>query len=164
MRNSFLVNFVYRPPNSNQTWIDLYEEQLDIVDCLNVDYYLLGDFNVAYVAENSIENFKNRKWKDLIIKFGLEQLIKLPTRTTKRSSSIIDHIYTNCHDNVKDVFTSQLALSDHFPVCFTYSNYSSKSRNNAHQSIKYRSFNNFDEHAFQNHLFNAGLDIIETQI
>ena len=32
---SFLVNFVYRPPNSNQAWIDLYDAQLDIADCSN---------------------------------------------------------------------------------------------------------------------------------
>ena len=26
---AFLINFVYRPPNAGQTWIDLYEAQLD---------------------------------------------------------------------------------------------------------------------------------------
>ena len=56
----------------------------------------------------------------MIVKFGLKQLINSPTRTTKRSSSIINHIYTACSDKLKSSFVSHLAISDHYPVCCKY--------------------------------------------
>lgn len=42
----FLLNFVYRPPNSPQSWIDHYEQQLALADSTKLDYYMLGDFNI----------------------------------------------------------------------------------------------------------------------
>ena len=43
---AFLINFVYRPPYAGQTWIDLYEAQLDRVDLSRSEYHILGDFNI----------------------------------------------------------------------------------------------------------------------
>ena len=161
---SFLVNFVYRPPNSNQAWIDLYDAQLDIADCSNQVYFLLGDFNIKYVYGNNQDIFNNTKWADITVKFGLEQLIKNPTRISKTSSTIIDHIYTNCSDNIKEVFTSELAISDHYPICMTYFTNLNLAKKSNHTIIKYRSFKKFDELAFQSDLLYSGLEYLETVI
>jgi hypothetical protein len=163
-RKSFLINFVYRPPNSNQAWIDLYEAQLEIADCSNHVYYLLGDFNINYVNRNSQEIFNNTKWADITVKFGLEQLVKTPTRISKSSSTIIDHIYTNCSYKIKEVFVSELAISDHFPICLTFSTIVNISKKSKHDVIKYRSFKKFDENAFQSDLLYSGLEYLETVI
>ena len=40
-----LLNFVYRPPSSNQIWIEKYEQQLISAESTKLDYILLGDYN-----------------------------------------------------------------------------------------------------------------------
>ena len=88
----FLLNFIYRPPNSKQNWIDLYDTQLNIADCLNTEFFIFGDFNINCIMNDGLISFSNEKWSDIVNKFGLIQLITAPTRVTKNSSTIIDHI------------------------------------------------------------------------
>ena len=45
----FLLSLIYRPPNSKQDWVELYDAQLDIVDCSNLEYYILDDININYM-------------------------------------------------------------------------------------------------------------------
>ena len=49
---------------------------------------------------------------------GLSQLVRNPTRTTETSSSLIDHIYTNCEENISRVHVGNFSLSDHFNAIF----------------------------------------------
>ena len=114
---SFLINFIYRPPNSSQTWIDMYDSQLEVVYTSNVEYYILGDVNIKYCSNP--ESYDNTKWSDLTMKYGIQQLVKMPTRVTNKTSTIIDHIYTNCSGNADNVYVPALSVSDHFPICFT---------------------------------------------
>ena len=46
--------------------------------------------------------------------FGLIQLISEATRVTPLSKTLIDHIYTNCPENVNSINIPQIGLSDHF--------------------------------------------------
>ena len=158
--NSFLLNFAYRPPNSHQSWIDLYEEQIDIADCTNREFFLLGDYNINYICADTRENYNNNKWQNMVTQFGLNQLIRHPTRVTKRSASIIDHIYTTCKNKVESAFVSTLAISDHYPICLTFSN-SVILKSDSHKSIKYRSFKKFDIQSFQKGLLSSGLECVE---
>ena len=96
----------------------------------------------------------------MIDKFGLEQLVRIPTRCTKHSSSIIDHIYASNKEKIDTISVSSLAISDHFPICFTYSS-SSKIKKNGHKSMKYRSFKKFDEEAYRIDLLFSGLEMAE---
>ena len=134
---------------------------MDIADCLNQVYFLLGDFNIKYFHGNNLVKFNNTKWSNMIVKFGLEQLIKTPTRISKRSSTIIDHIYTNCSSNIKEAFISTLAISDHYPICLTYAINNKNTKKNKHNMIKYRSFKKFDEISFQTDLLNSGLEHVD---
>ena len=47
-----LLNFVYRPPSSNQIWIEKYEQQLISAESTNLDYSLLGDYNSSFNYAN----------------------------------------------------------------------------------------------------------------
>ena len=89
---AFLINCLYRPPSALQSWIDKYELQLDIVDTKKGEYYILGDLNINFNAEKTRNKYNNTKWSNLISKFGLKQHIQTPTRVTKTSSTVIDHL------------------------------------------------------------------------
>ena len=67
---------------------------------------------------------------------------------TAHSATLIDHVYTNQPDKITECFVPKIALSDHYPVCFTRhtSQLQTKKRNN--NSIKYRSFTIFENSAF----------------
>lgn len=86
-----LVGFYYRPPNSTSNWFNHFDTELINADSMDLDMFILGDFNLNYFP---IIGFRNNKWESLLLKYGLTQLITSPTRVTKTSSSIIDHIYT----------------------------------------------------------------------
>ena len=88
-----LLNFTYRPTNSGQNWIDVYENQLIQAENSNMEFILLGDFNINFSLSGT---YNNSNWSELIQDFGLHQHIKIPTRITKNSESIIDHIYSTC--------------------------------------------------------------------
>ena len=70
---------MYRPPSSNQIWIEKYEQQLTSAESTNLDYILLGDYNIQYTT---ISTYNNIKWAKVVHDFGLDQLIKSPTRVT----------------------------------------------------------------------------------
>ena len=48
--------------------------------------------------------------------FGLNQLVREPTRVAVNSSSTIDHIATNCANNIIKSGVHDISLSDHFMV------------------------------------------------
>ena len=118
---SFLVSCVYRPPSALQSWIDRYEIQIDLVDSKKNEFYILGDFNIDYNADKSKNKYNNMKWSGLLSKFGLKQYIETPTRVTKNSSTIIDHLYASklYAGNISNVFVPSFSISDHYPICFT---------------------------------------------
>ena len=158
-KSSSLLNFVYRPPNSPQSWIDAYEKQLTLAESTSYDWYAMGDYNIAFSTPNS---FNNAKWSKTVQDFGLHQLIHSPTRVTKNSSTIIDHIYTTSTQNISEVIIPAIGISDHYPVTFTLSIKSVRSHSENHTSITYRSFKHFDENTFLQDVDRSNISILET--
>lgn len=72
---SFVLSCIYRPPNSSNSWFQLFENY--VVDCrLHCpDHCILGDFNIDL-------NTIHPKWNSLYTSLGLTQLISQPTRKT----------------------------------------------------------------------------------
>ena len=89
-------------------------------------------------------------------------MVTSPTRVTKSSSSIIDHLYTNRPDRIAEVLIPCYALSDHFPVCFTRHINIKGNRRQQHTSIKYRQYKNFDLNEYQSELVRSEIASIET--
>ena len=109
----FLLCTVYRPPNVQSDWIDRFEEELSVAQTTGLEIIVMGDFNI------DLANCSNRKWNNLIQLFDFKQLVTNPTRVTKNSSTITDHIYCTNPENITDHFVSHHSISDHFPICFT---------------------------------------------
>ena len=137
-----LIAFIYRNPASQTSWYDSFTSMLDDVPLNLTNLYLLGDFNVDLSKE------KNVTWDSIITLFGLNQMVKTPTRVTTSSSTLIDHIYTTTPDLVESVSVPPLSVSDHFPVCCQISTKVPKQRQKQHTSILYRSMKNFHMGSF----------------
>ena len=94
---------------------------------LNNELYILGDFNINLLFKGNCildktQEIKNH-FKDFSLKikknnefcsiYGFKQLINCPTRTTCNTSTLIDHILTNTHDNISQSGIINTAISDH---------------------------------------------------
>ena len=42
----FLVCAVYRPPNAQAEWIDMFEEELSVAQTIGLEVILMDDFNI----------------------------------------------------------------------------------------------------------------------
>ncbi|CAC5401200.1 unnamed protein product [Mytilus coruscus] len=102
---------VYRPPNSPQSWIDLFEAEFDTALSENKDIILMGDFNIDLIK------IDNKKWMNFINHFNLQQLICPAKRICDNSETLIDHIYTTNPENIAHCHVPSYALSDHYPIC-----------------------------------------------
>ncbi|MEW8548505.1 MAG: endonuclease/exonuclease/phosphatase family protein, partial [Candidatus Thiodiazotropha sp.] len=152
---SFFVGQLYRPPNSTIQWNEIFEESLENVLKEEKEIYLLGDFN-----RDLLNNQINRAWTDYIEPFGITQLVSEATRVTPDSSTLIDHVYSTCPENVNNVDVPKIGLSDHFPIFFTRKMHVHQPKGN-HCTISYRSFKDFDETKFINDLQSVPWNIIK---
>ena len=75
--------------------------------------------------------------------FDLIQLISEATRVTYETTTLIDHIYSNCPENVNSMDVPKIGLGDHFPIFFTYKMHIQPPKRN-HYTVSFRSFKDFN--------------------
>lgn len=151
----FLLGNIYRPPNSNIQWNGVFEDCIEKVLREEKEIYLMGDINRDLLNSNI-----KKAWTDYMEPFGLTQLVSEATRVTNDSRTLIDHIYSNCPENVNSLNVPKIGLSDHFPIFFTRKMHVHPPKIN-HYTISYRSFRNFDESKFTEDLQSVPWDTIK---
>ncbi len=93
--------------------------------------------------------------------FGLVQHVENPTRVVPgKSSTLIDHIYSNSSGNIQFIDVPQIGISDHYPIFFSRK-VNAQAQKMSHNTIKYRSFKNFDEQQFKADLNSAPWDVVK---
>ena len=147
---------MYRHPNETVQWNEIFDNQFDKILACEKKIYLMGDFNRDLLQANT-----KKTWLEYMESFGLEHIVKSPTRITDHSETLIDHIYCNSLSNVLSTKVPILGLSDHFPVFVTGKLNSSSALKKSHHSISYRSFKNFNETEFINELSSTPCDGIK---
>ena len=81
---------MYKHPNETVQWNEIFDNQFDKVLACEKEIYLMGDFNRDLLQVNI-----KKTWLEYMESFGLEQIVKSPTRITDQSETLIDHIYCN---------------------------------------------------------------------
>ena len=78
----------------------------------------------------------------------MSQVVKDPTRVTKTTTTLLDHIFVSCTRNVSEISVPKFNISDHYPTGITWKIKSTSrllNRNgNNHCTIKYRKQPDFD--------------------
>ena len=114
-KRKVIIGIIYRKPNTDLS--QFQNSLLSVLDDLSVDksnILLLGDFNVNLLP-TSIDA-KSNEFLTSLETIGLDQIVTSPTRITKDSSSLIDHIYTNISNFKMHSGLIETDISDHFPV------------------------------------------------
>ena len=83
----------------------------------NKNVYIVGDFNLNLLDQSL--NKKVRNYLSLIYQNSFLPTVNKPTRVTRKTSTIIDHILTNLFVNTNfKTFIFKIDISDHFCICF----------------------------------------------
>ena len=92
------------PPNQSN-FLEVLNENMNKIDSISNEIYILGDFNInlflndSYIfSQKSMLNSKSipcdvKSYYEFCTFFGLHQLIKVPTRITCNSATIIVIIF-----------------------------------------------------------------------
>ena len=110
-----LIASIYRHPSSDTAlFVESLNNKIADLDILNYNAYLLGDFNINISMNRRSSDAQN--YLDMLASNSLCPIITQPTRVADTSSTIIDHIITNCtsHSILPGIIKSD--LTDHYPV------------------------------------------------
>ena len=118
---------------------------MDKVNDNSKNVLILGDLNIDFLKPHT-------SWQLITSQFGLKQFISSPTRVTHKSTSLIDHIYSNSPHSVSNVSVLPLAISDHYPVICTWSCKLNKHTQDHHKYITYRNIKKINLDAFYSDL------------
>ena len=111
-----IVSCIYRPPRGDS---HKFLEEIKTLICKNQEkpLFLVGDLNINsldYSINTNVRDFFN-----LIFQNGIFPLINRPTRVTKSSATIIDHVLTNTIiDSEVQSGIIKTDISDHFAVWY----------------------------------------------
>ena len=108
-----LIGIVYRPPSQSGFLRDLSEAINNTTNFDSLEVYILGDFNLNLIDKKTGSPCELANYKEFFSSHGLKQLISCPTRITKNTSTLLDHVLTNSHDKVSLSGVIDIGLSDH---------------------------------------------------
>ena len=110
--HSFLLSFMYRPPDSSEyidpNFVEKLETMIQTANYENKEAIVAGDLNCDYLIADNHKNIKS------IFKLnGFKQLINEPTRITDGTKTLIDVIYSNNVKKIAESIVIPSAISDH---------------------------------------------------
>ena len=148
-----IIGFVYRNPAENAGWLNRFHTMMEAVTFEDKEIIMLGDFNIDLLK-------KHTDWKRTYKQYCLKQLIKTPTRITKDSETLIDHIYVTNKEHFKEHSSSIFGRSDHNAICATWAKKGVKIPKSDHKTITIRNFTKFEQSRFLQDLAQAQMSKI----
>jgi len=141
----------YRPPSANADYFDKMLINFEAA-MSNDEVVILGDFNMNYVAD---ETLANNPAHHLEVFLNCTQLITVPTRVSENCSTTIDLIYTSMPETHSASGVVECTISDHY---MTYTVLECKTSKRAPaRFVSLRDFKHFNPVNYNNDLMDCGL-------
>ena len=141
-----LIGILYRPPDQSK-FLDKLSTAISETDNFDAqEVYILGDLNINLINNQKHTPNGIKRYKEFCSLNGLKQLLTLPTRITKTSTSLLDHVLTNSADRVSQFGAVDTGLSDHQLIYCTRK--ITRTKTNVHKYIKTRSLKNYSQTLF----------------
>ena len=90
-----LIGILYRPPDQSKLLDKLSTAISETENFDDQEVYILGDLNINLINNQKHTPNGIKRYKEFCSLNGLKQLLTLPTRITKNSTSLLDHVLTN---------------------------------------------------------------------
>ena len=159
------IGILYKPPRQTR-FLEQMVTDFESLE-LNNELYILGDFNIDLLFKgncilNKTQKSKNhftdfspeiKKYNEFCSIYGFKQLINCPTRITCNTSTLIDHILTNAHDNISQSGVINTAISDHNMIYCTRK--SLKAKYNKQKELTFHSLRNYSVDVYKQALERA---------
>ena len=107
-----LVASMYRPPD-NITFLNQFSSTLDRIWMKRTNIILLGDFNFNLLPKAQDTGSSIWKFRQLLNKFNLKNVINKATRITDSSATLIDLIICSDISKISHQGVCDLGISDH---------------------------------------------------
>ena len=108
----FIVLAWYRPPNYDKLRLIELEQILQILDSENKEIILLGDTNCDELCSDTKNNI-TKLLESLYCNYQFKQTIKMSTRVTNKTSTLIHHFATNRPSQIAKSGIIITGFSDH---------------------------------------------------
>ena len=141
----FILTSIYRPPGKPVSYFNDLGSQFGRLESQNRESIIMGDINCDF---NIPSDNDTRHLRNILNSFGYSQLIKDPTRTTRKTSTIIDHLITNRPDVVSSCGVRPCGISDH-DALFLIRNARAPKLKVRLKIISVRNYKRFDPEGFQ---------------
>ena len=142
VQRTVVIAVIYRHPRSDSNaFIETLNNKLGEIDCNKNNFYLIGDINLN-ISESDCSS-SSINYLSMLESNGVFQLITKPTRVTKNSASLIDHIFTSALSN--PIFPGIILndISDHF-ITYCVTSLKSNPESVKHKKYICRDIKNLD--------------------
>ena len=141
-----MIGILYRPLDQSK-FLDKLSTAISETDNFDAqEAYILGDLNINLINNQKHTPNGIKRYKEFCSLHGLKQLLTLPTRITKTSTSLLDHVLTNSAERVSQFGVVDTGLSDHQLIYCTRK--ITHTKTNVHKYIKTRSLKNYSQTLF----------------
>ena len=142
----FIVGAVYKHLDANKIlFLERLEEILQLINLRQLNCAVLGDFNINLLSSDSSVIAYN----SMLTSNSFFQIISVPTRVTKSSATLIDHILTNSLNSNITPTAVRYDISDHFPIYAIFPTFQKKQTSKNY----YRwDFSNYDNEILPNNV------------
>jgi len=116
-----IVGEIYRVPNTSEaTSVERYDQLLSKLSTSTKTVIIGTDANFDFLKVEQHKHTSNLL--NIFIAAGMIPTITQATRVTATSSTLIDNIYVNYKNNMKQIFSGIISsdISDHFPIFMLY--------------------------------------------
>ena len=141
-----LIGILNRPPDQSKFLDKLSTAISETKNFDDQEVYILGDLNINLINNQKHTTNGIKRYKEFCSLNGLKQLLALPTRINKNSTSLLDHVLTNSADRVSQFGVVDTGLSDH--QLFYCTRKITHTKSNVHKYIKTRSLKNYSQTLF----------------
>ena len=101
------------PPPDNTTFLNQFSSTLDHIWIKRSNITLLGDLNLNLLPEAQLTNLSIWKFRQLLNKFNLKNVINKATRITDNSTALIDLVICSDISKISHQGVCDLGISDH---------------------------------------------------
>ena len=120
----FLISCVYQPPRDHGTFFTKFEPIISSMTSKGRhNVIILGDLNIDMLEENQSSASIRNRFNKILKAYNLQNVIHEPTRITKTSTTLIDHIIipNSISHKLNNAHSVDPAISDHHLIYCSFS-------------------------------------------
>ena len=157
-KKDVLVGIVYRSHlNKCTDFLPHLSSDLEYLASMELPTVIMGDFNLDLMPNAQRRQGTTRSFLQIMDTFFFVQCVKEPTRITAGSSTLLDHLWTNCEERLNSCSTS-VGLSDHRMISAVFN---LKIKHNKKGAFTCRSYRGFRHSEYLEDLANIDWSIHE---